>query len=141
MGLGFDEYHFANTKRIYFKHVKTLKIFLTFIVILRKDIELNPHPFWKTNQAILKELADILVHLCYLQCLMFDSIYSYKFQEFLEQQWIDDLSFMRRHIEFEEVMLARSKEHRMSALADLAYMEEVLLNCMREVREKLGDYT
>jgi hypothetical protein len=80
LGLGFDEYHFANTKRIYFKHVKTLKIFLTFIIILRKDIELNPHPFWKTNKTTLQELADTLVNLCYLHCLKFDSIYSYKFQ-------------------------------------------------------------
>lgn len=29
---------------------------------------------------------------------------------------------MRRHIEFEEVALARRKEHRMGALPDLAYL-------------------
>lgn len=79
LGLGFDEYHFLNTKRIYFKHVKTLRIFLTFIIILRKDIELNPHPFWKQNQIVLQEMADTLVHLSYLLCLKFDKIYSYKF--------------------------------------------------------------
>lgn len=50
---GVDEYEFINTKRIYFKHVKILEIFLTFIMIIRKDMELNPHPFWKGNTQLL----------------------------------------------------------------------------------------
>jgi hypothetical protein len=120
--------------------VKTLKIFLTFVIILRKDIELNPHPFWKGNSSLLQELADTLVHLSYLYCLKFDATYGYKLAEFLEQEWVESLSFMRRHIEFEEVALARSKEYKISALADLLYTEEVLRNCAREVRGELATH-
>lgn len=36
-----------NVRKIYFKHLTILKIFLTVIVICRKNIEFNPHPFWK----------------------------------------------------------------------------------------------
>jgi serine/threonine protein kinase len=80
---GIDEYYFLNTKKIYFKHMKTLKIFLTFIVIIRKDMELNPHPFWKNNNNLLIELSVTLTHLCYLYTIKFDTIYGYKMGEFL----------------------------------------------------------
>jgi serine/threonine protein kinase len=99
---GMDEYEFINTKKIYFKHVTITKIFLTFIVILRKDMELNPHPFWKNNHRILSELADTLLHLCHIFCLKFQAIYGYKLQEFLEEDWLKSLAFMRQHIAFEE---------------------------------------
>ncbi len=36
-GLGVDEHAFFNTKKIYFRHLRVTKVFLTFVVMLRKD--------------------------------------------------------------------------------------------------------
>lgn len=55
--LGVDEHAFFNTKKIYFRHLRVTKVFLTFVVMLRKDSELNPHPFWCKNGPLLTELA------------------------------------------------------------------------------------
>ncbi len=38
-----DEYCFINVRKIYFKHIKISNILLTFIIVIRKNIELNPH--------------------------------------------------------------------------------------------------
>lgn len=38
-----DYYQFFNVKKIYFKHVKLLNIFLTFVMMIRKNLEYNPH--------------------------------------------------------------------------------------------------
>ena len=48
-----DEYCFFNIKKIYFKHIKISNILLTFVMMIRKNIDLNPHDFWKNNKNLL----------------------------------------------------------------------------------------
>jgi hypothetical protein len=52
-----------------------MSIFLTFIMIIRKNVELNPHLFWKSNSKLLDEFSNTLLHLCYMFCLKFKQIY------------------------------------------------------------------
>lgn len=52
-----DDYSFYNVIKVYFKHMTTLKIYLTYIIILRKNIEFNPHTFWKSTANFLNQFA------------------------------------------------------------------------------------
>lgn len=96
-----DEYEFFNVKKIYFKHVKLINIFLTFVMIIRKNIDLNPHDFWRKDTKLLEEFSNTLLHLSYAYCTKFKDIYSFKMVECLEKEWVKNLDFMYKHIEYE----------------------------------------
>lgn len=42
-------------------------------------------------------------------------------REYLEAEWLNNLEFMQRHIEFEEANVAKSKQYKMVDLPDLQY--------------------
>jgi hypothetical protein len=63
-----DEFSFLNIRKIYFKHLAQVKIFLSMIILIRKNIEFNPYIFWKDNKILLDHFSNNLLHISVLYC-------------------------------------------------------------------------
>lgn len=92
---------FDKVSDLYERHMGESKIFLHVCVLIDNNVELNPHPFWKENQVVLKEVGNLLVHLSHCYNSQFLRLFSHKMSSKITPQSVDNLLYLAKHIRIE----------------------------------------
>lgn len=75
---GVGKSQFLDVCTVYPGHITLLSIFLTILLLIRKNLEYNPHEFWTRNTELLSRITTVLLHLTHLYSLKFNLYYGYK---------------------------------------------------------------